>query len=102
MGRNDEVGRHLHPRFDEGVVGIALGAVNDVDRGLALADLGAKIADMGVDPKIARRREHRLELQPPKLGVETLVHLRPLPELPYLKTLIVVSKALVVHVPTPR
>src|SRR3546814_8078258 len=70
VGRNDAVGRQLHPGLDQRIVGIALGAVHDVDRGLPLPDPGAEIADIGVEPQIAGRREYRLEFQSPDLRSE--------------------------------
>src|SRR3546814_718773 len=75
------------------LIWIALGAVHDVDGSLALADLGAEITDIGVDPKIARRREHRLEFQPPHLRVEILVHRRPVPDLGDLIILVIIIEA---------
>src|SRR3546814_11276709 len=38
MGGNDTIGRHLNPRLDDGVIGIAEVAVHRIDRLLALGD----------------------------------------------------------------
>src|SRR3546814_8320044 len=53
--RHDAIGRKLDPRLEDRVVGIAVGAVHDVDRRFAVTNTGREIADIGVEAQIDRK-----------------------------------------------
>src|SRR3546814_12779929 len=72
MGGNDTIGRHLNPRLDDGVIGIAEVAVHRIDRLLALGDARTEPADIGVDAQAIDRPELRRQLGAPHLRVEIL------------------------------
>src|SRR3546814_19918946 len=54
--RHDAIGRKLDPRLENRVVGIAAGAVHDLDRRFAVTSTGYQIAEHGVEWTISERR----------------------------------------------
>src|SRR3546814_19525697 len=66
--------------------------ISDWSSDVCSSDL-AEIADIGVEPQIAGRREYRLEFQSPDLGVEILVHRRSVANLGDLIILVIIIEA---------
>ena len=54
-------------------MGIALGQVQGVDRGLAVVDAGVEVADVGVQDEVVDRLVDALKLDPVDLGVDVLI-----------------------------
>src|SRR3546814_1537913 len=93
MGGNDTIGRHLNPRLDDGVIGIAEVAVHRIDRLLALGDARTEPADIGVDAQAIDRLELRRQLGVPHLRIEILVDRRAITNLRDLLIAVIIERS---------